>query len=55
MRLMHVHSLSLFAVQILDAGVAPPVVLAATHAKALDHVSLDLLKDHAVDGSAVQQ
>eukprot|EP00877_Chromochloris_zofingiensis_P013332 jgi/Chrzof1/8252/Cz03g03070.t1 len=38
-----------------DAGVAPPVVLAATHAKALDHVSLDLLKDHAVDGSAVQQ
>ena len=33
----------------LDAGVAPPVVLAATHEKALEFVSLDDLKRHAVD------
>ncbi|WP_199249018.1 DUF2237 family protein [[Phormidium] sp. ETS-05] len=33
----------------LDAGVAPPVVLAATHASALEYVSLDDLKQHAVD------
>ncbi|HIK08675.1 MAG TPA: DUF2237 domain-containing protein [Oscillatoriaceae cyanobacterium M33_DOE_052] len=33
----------------LDAGVAPPVVLAATHASALEYVSLDELKQHAVD------
>jgi uncharacterized protein len=32
-----------------DAGVAPPVVLAATHEKALEFVSLDDLKRHAVD------
>lgn len=32
----------------LAAGVAPPVVLAATHEKALDHVSLDALKAHAL-------
>lgn len=31
------------------AGAAPPVVLAATHARALDYVSLDDLKAHAVD------
>ena len=31
------------------AGVAPPVVLAATHMRALDHVEIDLLKQHAVD------
>ncbi|GAB1542507.1 DUF2237 domain-containing protein [Scytonema sp. NUACC21] len=32
----------------LEAGVAPPVVLSATHASALEHVSLDDLKQHAV-------
>lgn len=32
----------------LDAGVAPPVVLAATHASALEYMSLDELKRHAV-------
>jgi uncharacterized protein len=33
----------------LDAGVAPPVVLAATHEKALEFVSLADLKRHALD------
>jgi uncharacterized protein len=33
----------------LDAGVAPPVVLAATHEEALAVVSLDDLKRHALD------
>jgi uncharacterized protein len=33
----------------LDAGVAPGVVLSATHASALEYVSLDELKHHAVD------
>ena len=32
-----------------EAGVAPPVVLAATHEKALEFVSLEALKRHAVD------
>jgi uncharacterized protein len=32
----------------LDAGVAPPVVLASTHAAALEYVSLNDLKQHAV-------
>jgi uncharacterized protein (DUF2237 family) len=32
-----------------DAGVAPPVVLQSTHASALEHVSLDELKQHALD------
>lgn len=32
----------------LDDGVAPPVVLAATHAMALEHVSLSDLKANAV-------
>lgn len=32
----------------LDAGVAPPVVLSATHASALEYVSLDELKQHAL-------
>lgn len=31
----------------LDAGVAPPVVLEATHASALEWVSLDELRQHA--------
>lgn len=30
----------------LDAGVAPPVVLECTHAKALDFVTLDQLRAH---------
>jgi uncharacterized protein (DUF2237 family) len=33
-----------------EAGVAPPVVLAATHRAALEVVSLDILKAHAIDG-----
>jgi uncharacterized protein (DUF2237 family) len=33
----------------LDAGVAPPVILSATHAVALEHVSFDQLKQHALD------
>ncbi|NET87888.1 MAG: DUF2237 domain-containing protein [Kamptonema sp. SIO1D9] len=33
----------------LEAGVAPPVVLAATHASALEYVSLGELKQHAVE------
>ena len=32
----------------LDAGVAPPVVLEATHASALEYVSMAELKAHAV-------
>ncbi|MFH7026550.1 MAG: DUF2237 family protein [Heteroscytonema crispum UTEX LB 1556] len=32
----------------LDAGVAPPVNLSATHAKALEYVSLDELKKYAL-------
>ncbi|BAU05030.1 DUF2237 family protein [Fischerella sp. NIES-3754] len=32
----------------LDAGVAPPVVLSATHASALEYVSLSELKQHAL-------
>lgn len=31
-------------------GVAPPVVLAATHAGALDHIPLERLKMHALTG-----
>lgn len=34
----------------LDAGVAPPVVLEATHASALEYASLAELKQYAVDG-----
>jgi len=33
----------------MDAGVAPPVVLAATHALTLEYISLDELKQHAAD------
>ena len=33
----------------LDAGVAPPVVLSATHAAALEYVSLTELKQYALD------
>lgn len=35
--------------QALSAGVAPMVVLAATHERTLDHVSLDDLTMHAID------
>lgn len=31
----------------LDAGVAPPVILASTHISALEHVNLSDLKAHA--------
>lgn len=34
--------------QALQAGVAPPVVLEATHANALEHVSLAELQQHAL-------
>ena len=33
----------------MDAGVAPPVVLGATHALTLEYVSLDELKQHATN------
>lgn len=33
----------------LDAGVAPPVILEATHISALEFVSLDDLRAHAVE------
>ncbi len=33
----------------LDDGMAPPVVLSATHASALEYVSLSELKQYAVD------
>ena len=35
-------------VEALDAGVAPPVVLEATHERVLDFVSLDVLRRHAL-------
>jgi uncharacterized protein len=35
--------------QAYDDGAAAPVVLAATHARALEVVSLDALQEHAVD------
>lgn len=37
----------------LDAGVAPPVVLASTHQAALRHVSREDLLAHAVDGGSL--
>jgi uncharacterized protein (DUF2237 family) len=36
----------------LGAGVAPPVVLAATHSSALEFVDLDDLRAHALDADA---
>jgi uncharacterized protein (DUF2237 family) len=36
-------------VEAFEAGVAPPVILRATHARALDWVDLDDLKRHALD------
>jgi uncharacterized protein (DUF2237 family) len=35
--------------QAYEAGVAAPVVLAATHSRALEQVPLELLSQHAVD------
>lgn len=37
-------------VEALEAGVAPQVVLAATHARVLEWATLDDLRRHAVDG-----
>jgi uncharacterized protein (DUF2237 family) len=37
-------------VEALEAGVAPPVVLAATHVSALEFADLETLQEHAVDG-----
>jgi len=34
----------------LEAEVAPPVVLAATHEAALRHIPIEVLKQHAIDG-----
>lgn len=34
----------------LEAGMAPPVVLEATHSSALEFVDLDDLRSHAVEG-----
>jgi uncharacterized protein len=36
----------------MEAGAAPPVVLAATHISALEFVSLEELSDHAIDRPA---
>jgi uncharacterized protein len=36
----------------LEDGVAPPVVLAATHKAALQHVSLADLQDHAIEADS---
>jgi uncharacterized protein len=36
----------------MDAGCAPPVVLAATHVLTLEYVSLAELKEHAADSAA---
>lgn len=33
----------------LNAGFAPPVVLSATHIKALEYVSLEVLQEHSID------
>jgi uncharacterized protein (DUF2237 family) len=38
--------------QAWEAGVAPPVVLASTHERALDHVTLQALQACALDASA---
>ena len=38
--------------QALEAGMAPPVVLAATHVSTLEFASLEDLKEHAIDWSA---
>lgn len=35
--------------QALEAGVAPPVILSATHEKSLEYVDLETLKEYAID------
>ena len=35
-----------------DAGIAPPVHLAATHQAALDIIPLEVLQAHAIDGTS---
>lgn len=35
--------------QALEAGVAPPVILSATHEKSLEYVDLETLKSFAID------
>ena len=35
--------------QALEAGVAPPVILSATHEKSLEYVDLEVLKEYAID------
>jgi uncharacterized protein (DUF2237 family) len=37
-----------------DAGIAPPVVLHATHMAALEFASLEELKEHAIDNPATR-
>lgn len=39
--------------QAFEAGVAPPVVLVSTHARAEDHCDLQALLAHAIDAPAV--
>ena len=39
----------------LEAGVAPPIILQATHSAALKYVSLDDLKAHALDLEASEK
>jgi hypothetical protein len=39
----------------LEAGVAPPIVLEATHERALDLVPLAVLKQHAHDASSSRE
>ncbi|MFN6470042.1 MAG: DUF2237 family protein [Nostoc sp. SerVER01] len=36
----------------LDAGVAPPVILSGTHPRALEVVSLEVLKQHGINTSS---
>ena len=38
-------------IEALEAGAAPPLILAATHEAALEFVPLDVLKQHALDFS----
>jgi uncharacterized protein (DUF2237 family) len=39
----------------MEAGVAPPVVLAATHVSAIEFVSLEELMEHALDKPATKE
>ena len=41
-------------VEALRAGVAPPLILEATHEKMLDYVSIDVLKAYAVQSNERQ-